>query len=213
MVPTSKPLALLIGALGLGLLAYASYLPSKALVAQVLLRLAWSEARASGASVRPWPSADTSPVARLRFDRLAVDQVILAGASGRTLAFAPGWVEGTMRPGQTGNVVLSGHRDTHFAWLAELVRGDPLELEAVDGSVRRYRVADIDVHHVSETWLLDRSAADRLVLLTCYPFDALNPGTPWRYVVTAYPEPASVSRLAPARYCSGSRRFKRSVLE
>lgn len=189
MGPTSRPLALLIGAVGLGLLVYAAYLPSKALVAQVLLRLAWSEARATGAPVRPWPWADTVSVARLRADRLAIDQVILAGASGRTLAFAPGWVDGTMRPGQPGNVVLSGHRDTHFDWLSDLVRGDRLALEAVDGPVRRYRVAELAVRHFSATWLLEPLAGDRLVLLTCYPFDAVSPGTPWRYVITAYPEP------------------------
>lgn len=189
MVLRTKPAAALIAAVGLSLLVYGLYLPSKALLAQVLLRLAWSEARATGAPVRPWPWADTRSVARLRIERLAVDQIVLAGASGRTLAFAPGWVDGTMRPGQPGNVVFSGHRDTHFEWLAELVSGDRLELEAVNGSVRSYRVADIDVQHASATWLLDPSAGDRLVLLTCYPFDAVNPGTPWRFVVLAFPEP------------------------
>lgn len=178
----------LIAALGLLLLGHAAYIPSKALAAQLLLQYAWTSTSHSGRPRRPWPWADTEPVARLRQPRLGVDQVVLAGASGRTLAFAPGWVDGTGRPGATGNVVLSGHRDTHFRWLAGLEIGDPLVLEAVDGSIRRYRVAATDVHHATATWLLEPTVADRLLLLTCFPFDAVDPGTPWRYVVTALPE-------------------------
>ena len=50
----------------------------------------------------------------------------LAGVSGRTLAFGPGHVDGTPLPGDPGNSVLSGHRDTHFAFLRELRSGDIL---------------------------------------------------------------------------------------
>jgi sortase A len=184
-----RRIALVIGGIGLGLLVHAAYIPSKAMLAQVLLRLAWSEGRASGTTVRPWPWADTASVARLQVGRLDVDQVVLAGASGRTLAFAPGWVNGTARPGRSGNVVLSGHRDTHFAWLAGLEIGDELRLVPVDGQARHYRVAGIEVRHASTGWLLDPAAGDRLLLTTCYPFDAIDPGTPWRYVITASPVP------------------------
>ena len=92
------------------------------------------------------------------------------------------------------------------------MRGDRLALEAVDGSVRRYRVADLAVRHASATWLLDASAGDRLVLLTCYPFDAVDPGTPWRYVITAYP--GSGQRGGSTRYTAvqGTGRADRSMV-
>jgi sortase A len=48
----------------------------------------------------------------------------------------------------------------------------------------RYRVREISVVDQSETRVLDAGAA-QLTLITCYPFDAIRPGTPLRYVVIA----------------------------
>lgn len=169
------------------LLGAAAWLPLKALLAQQLLERAWAAQRAGDSAARPWPWADTFPLARLRQPALGVDQIVLQGASGRTLAFGPGHVSVSMAPGRAGNVVIAGHRDTHFRWLRHLRPGDPLVLEARDGSQRRYRVAVTRVQHESATALVDPLAADRLQLVTCYPFDALDPGTPLRYVVTARP--------------------------
>ena len=68
------------------------------------------------------PGADMRPLARLRQPRLDVTQVVLDGASGRVLAFGPGHVTGSALPGVNGNIVISGHRDTHFRWLRDLHR-------------------------------------------------------------------------------------------
>jgi sortase A len=37
----------------------------------------------------------------------------------------------------------------------------------------------------SETRVMDPADAAELTLITCYPFDAIAPGTPLRYVVIA----------------------------
>lgn len=168
--------------------AHAAHIPLKAWIAQQLLNDAWSSRLADGVPVRPWPWADTVPVARLRMDRLAVDQIVLAGASGRVLAFGPGHVSGTAKPGDDGNTVISAHRDTHFRWLRVVEIGDLLTLQAPDGDSLGYRVASMAVHHASDGYLLDPRLGSRLTLITCYPFDALNPGTQRRYVVTAFPQ-------------------------
>lgn len=172
---------------GGGFVLAAAYIPVKAWLAQVLLEAAWERRRDGEAAARPWPWADTTPLARLRQPRLGVNQVVLQGASGRVLAFGPGHVGGSARPGQAGNVVISAHRDTHFRWLAGVRGGDELLLEMPDGRVRRYRVIDVAVRDEAEVGLLDPLEADRLRLVTCYPFDALLPGTPRRFVVTALP--------------------------
>lgn len=170
---------------GIAAVAWAGYIPAKAWLAQRLLERAWSQRLADGVTVRPWPWADTRPVARLQQSRLGVEQIVLAGSSGRVLAFGPGHVIGSAQPGQHGNVVLSGHRDTHFRWLAGLVRGDRLNLQDARGMQRAYRVTQLAVHHRDEGGLLDPTVGDQLRLVTCYPFDGVAPGTPWRYVVTA----------------------------
>lgn len=168
-------------------LGQALNIPAKAWLAQRLLERAWSRPATAGERPRPWPWADTRPVARLQQPRLGIDQVVLAGASGRVLAFGPGWVPGTVRPGRRGNVVVSGHRDTHFRWLAHLRANDALRVESTDGSRREYIVSTLAVHHATDRGLLDPYAGDQLQLVTCYPFDAVRPGTAWRFVVTALP--------------------------
>jgi sortase A len=168
-------------------LARGAYIPAKAWLAQLLLETAWERRLDGDADARPWPWADTRPIARLKQERLGIAQIVLAGASGRVLAFGPGHVTGTARPGESGNVVISGHRDTHFRWLAGLQAGDRLSLETDDGRRLRYEVAQTSVHHESDVGLLNPLDGDQLRLLTCYPFDAVAPGTPERFVVTALP--------------------------
>lgn len=173
--------------LGSAAILYSAYIPAKAWLAQRLLEQAWQRQQQAGVATRPWPWADTEPVARLHQTRLAVDQVVLAGASGRVLAFGPGHVTGTARPGSGGNSVISAHRDTHFRWLRDVVPGDMLGLETATGDRLVYRIATTAVHHESDLFLLDPAAGHRLTLITCYPFDAVDPGTVLRFVVTAFP--------------------------
>ena len=175
--------AVLLAATGLGAVGRALWIPAKAVLAQVLLERAWAEARRGGEAPRPWPWADTWPVARLTLPG-GEPLVVLAGASGRTLAFAPGHMDGSARPGEPGNVVIAGHRDTHFRALAALRPGDLLRLEAPDGGVRRYRVSGAAVVRYDDSAAL-AADGDRLTLVTCWPFEALHPGGPLRYVVSA----------------------------
>jgi sortase A len=183
-------ISLLAFVLGTGFLLHGAYIPAKAWVAQMLLDAAWDRRLAGAANGRPWPWADTMPLARLRQPRLGIDQIVLEGASGRVLAFGPGHIFGSARPGEAGNVVISGHRDTHFRWLARVRGGDELMLQTDDGRNRSYRVVQTSVHHESDIGLLDPLEGDQLRLLTCYPFDAVAPGTTQRYVVTALPSGA-----------------------
>ncbi len=181
--------------LGLGgwQLGAAGYIHAKAWLAQVLLSQAWAETlagaaadgRTGGALEKPWPWADTGPVARLRVPDLGVDEIVLAGASGRTLAFGPGHLDQTAMPGEVGHSVLSGHRDTHFAFLRDLAPAMKLEVQRTDGGWRSYQVRGSEVID-SRTAELSL-AADRpaLTLVTCWPFDAVEAGGPLRYAVYA----------------------------
>jgi sortase A len=165
----------------------AAWIPLKAQAAQLLLARAWSKASEGQPRARPWPWADTWPVARLRVPAHDVDLIVLAGSNGRTLAFAPGHVNGTALPGADGNCVLSGHRDTHFAVLRHVLPGEQMTLETAAGVVRTFRVTARHIVYDSDVEVLDDDGAVTLTLLTCYPFDSLVPGGPLRYVVRAEP--------------------------
>jgi sortase A len=162
----------------------AAWIPVKAEVAQVLLHRAWVQARRGAATAKPWPWADTWPVGRLRAPRYGVDEIVLAGASGSSLAFAPGHVDGSALPGHCGNCVIGGHRDTQFRFLSRLQRGDRLELEGADGAVQHFVVRDTQILHRNDTFVL-MEGEPQLTLITCYPFDAVVPGGPLRFVVWA----------------------------
>ena len=187
--PTPRTLTALIVCLlaitGLWQLGEGSWIYAKAGLAQHLLQRAWSRTLAGETGVKPWPWADTWPIARLIVPSQHIDQIVLEGAYGRTLAFGPGHVESAEPIGSAGTVILTGHRDTHFRFLQRLERNDVIELEAPTGIRQRYRVKETriaDSRSASIGIELDQS---QLALVTCYPFDSPMPGTLWRYVVIA----------------------------
>lgn len=184
-------LAVTIALLALALGAQPLYLHAKAALAQHLLQRAWHDGNGGQAAIAPWPWADTHPIARLRVPAHAIDQIVLAGDSGRVLAFGPGWAEASAAPGSSGTTVISAHRDTHFAFLRELAPGTSLALES-GGAERRFRVLGTEVVD-SRSTRIDTDAGDRLLLVTCWPFDAVDAGGPMRYVVTAVPDAAFAS--------------------
>jgi sortase A len=163
----------------------ALWIPVKAELAQLLLQRSWAQTLDGKKHVKPWPWADTWPLARLRMEQHGVDLIVLAGASGRTLAFGPGHLDGTPRPGQLGNVALSGHRDTHFRFLEGVVPGELLSLQSPDGVLQTYRVVARHIVYENDVYVLDDDGDAVLTLVTCYPFDAVVPGGPLRYVVRA----------------------------
>ena len=172
-------------ALGVALLAAGFWLPAKAELAQHLLNRAWDRTTDGDAAAKPWPWADTHPVARLTLPGGDEPITVLAGASGRTLAFAPALLDGSAAPGTHGVTVIAGHRDTHFRRLAALAIGDELSLERPDGSVYVYEVTDLDVVDSAHAELRLDADESIVVLVTCWPFEAVTPGGSWRYVVTA----------------------------
>jgi len=163
-------------------------------LARRLLSFAWSRSLATGSGVKPWPWADIWPVAQMEAPRHGTQLMVLAGASGRTLAFGPGHVDGTPLPGESGNAVISGHRDTHFAFLRDVRSGDLLVVHVPRGRVARYVVSGIEVVRNKDVRMLLDVGEDRLTLVTCYPFDSPVPGGPLRYVVVAKRIDVAVTR-------------------
>ena len=171
--------------LGFWQLGQGAYIPAKAWMAQELMQRAWQRGTEGEQQATPWPWADTWPVARLSAKSGEVELIVLEGGSGRTLAFGPGRLSASSLPGQRGNTVIAGHRDTHFSFLRDVDVGETLAIETVDGDKHLYKVIGVDVVDSRRGSLqLDTDDAF-LSLVTCYPFEADDPGTPLRFVVTA----------------------------
>jgi sortase A len=181
---------------GMQQMAGAGVIKAKAWLAPLLIEDAWHQTLLSdGTAVKPWPWADTWPVARLRAPAQDVDLLVLAGDSGNALAFGPGHTRASAQLGSSGLAVIGGHRDTHFAFLQQLRTGDALQLQLPSGELRRYRVRGARVVNADRESLPATGDSEQLLLVTCYPFDALRAGGPLRYTVSAVPQPQSSGRV------------------
>ena len=128
------------------------------------------------------PSAHP-PVARIEIPRLGVAAIVKEGADEKTLARAVGLVPGSARPGEIGNMVLAGHRDTFFRPLREIELHDRIRL-IVPPRTYEYRVESMRVVAPEETSVLASTGVEELTLVTCFPFRFVGP-SPERFIVRA----------------------------
>ncbi len=178
----------LLSALCLGLsvvlFGQSAWIFAKAQLAQVLLERAFSQSISSGVPVKAWGWADTWPVARLEISRIQASAIVLHGSSGEALAFGPALLNETSRIGERGTAVISAHRDTHFAFLKDVVAGDRISITRDDGLLFTYRVTGTSIADWNKSGIDRNASGFNLVLSTCYPFNAITPG-PLRYLVHA----------------------------
>ena len=111
--------------------------------------------------------------------------MIMEGIDRRTLQRAVGHFPGTELPGQEGNFVIAGHRDTFFRPLRNIRINDEIKLTTLHGSYR-YRVDSIKVTPPEDLSALDNSEDDSIMtLVTCFPFEFVG-NAPQRFVVRAH---------------------------
>jgi len=134
--------------------------------------------------MRQWQQQTTSEEAaskgpalsRISIPKIDLDAVIVEGTNRTSLALGPGHLLSTALPGEAGNAVIAGHRDTFFRHLAELAPGD-------DIFIRRHRK---DFHYVvfakrivdaADTSVLRTSSRSILTLITCFPITYIGPAS------------------------------------
>jgi sortase A len=144
----------------------------------------WSDVR-----VKEWKeslAADRrAPLALLRVPRLRIDVPVLEGTDDLTLNRGAGWIEGTARPGEAGNVGLSAHRDGFFRPLKDVAVGDEIVVETPRAS-SRYEVTWTKIVDPDDVSVLDPTGGAALTLVTCYPFYFVG-SAPQRFIVRAAP--------------------------
>lgn len=193
-----KPLRIFVALIlfaGASLSARAMYLHAKAELAGVLIHRAWNKTVADGKPHPPWPWADTYPVARLTIARIGYDEIVLEGATPRTLAFGPARLFSGAGLGEPGNLELAGHRTSWFQPLEAVEVGDQIQVQWFDSRKhelreRAYTVDEIRIVEPQEVTSLSPASDDALTLITCYPFGH-SPRAPQRFVVLASPAGAS----------------------
>ncbi len=172
------------------------WMKAKSVVGQVMLEHAWQRSLGTGLKTKAWPWVDTWPVAKLSVRNGGPSLVVLAGISGEAMAFGPGLVTASSATAAEGTMVIGGHRDSHLAFMKDLNTNDVVEVTTVDGHSQDYLVSNLYVADSEQESLMVRTDSHALVLVTCYPFNALQTGGPLRYVVVATPmtEPIALLR-------------------
>jgi sortase A len=159
----------------------------------------------SGTRQMPQPMPQLGDaVAKLIIPRLDAELYVVEGDGAGELRRGPGHMAGTPMPGQDGNCIIAGHRDTHFRVLKDIRKGDAIVLQTGDGRYI-YRVSGTQVVLPSNTASLKPTRDAELHLITCYPFYYLG-SAPERFVVQARLQEDSQSGDMQARRLASKQR-------
>ena len=137
-----------------------------------------------------------SAIGRLEIPRIGLSVVVLEGSDTGTLRLGIGRLRNSGMPGESGNVVLAGHRDTFFRSLREIRPGDQISLRTPQGTFP-YTVDWTTVVNPGDTSVLAPTGSPALTLVTCYPFYYIG-SAPQRFIVRALP-PGAASTAGPRR--------------
>jgi len=172
--------------IGVLALAYAAYLAVDAHMYQAAqlgqFELTRPALPAAAAPITAVP-ADGDSIGVIEIPRIGIAVVVVQGDSADILRRGVGHLADTALPGNIGNVVLAGHRDTFFRPLRDLRAGDAITLKTHQGDFD-YVVESTFVVTPADVWVLDATGGRTLTLITCYPFSYIGPA-PDRFVVRA----------------------------
>jgi sortase A len=157
----------------------------------------WSEKRVRAYREAVERDCD-APLAVLRIPRLELEVAVLEGTNDLVLDRAVGHIEGTARPGESGNIGIAGHRDGFFRGLKDIQRGDVIELATLEGT-ESYVVDDRSVVEPEAVTVLRPTSEPSITLVTCYPFYFVG-SAPQRFIVRGVRAPLR----ADARSASSS---------
>ncbi|MEY2193373.1 class D sortase [Neobacillus sp. BF23-41] len=126
-------------------------------------------------------------VGLLAIPKIKAELAIIEGTDPDDLEKGVGHYKGAYYPGDQGQIVLSGHRDTVFRKLGELEIGDSLKMEMPYGSYT-YEIIDTKIVKSDDTSIITlQNNKEELILTTCYPFSYIG-NAPKRYIIYAKPK-------------------------
>jgi sortase A len=118
---------------------------------------------------------------RLTVAKIGIDAIVVEGASRKDLSEGPGHMKQTAEPGETGNAVITGHRDTFFRHIHELTKGDQVQVQR-NGRNFIYEVTGKRIVMPEDISVINPTSDPELTLITCYPTYYIGPA-PKRLVV------------------------------
>jgi sortase A len=167
-----------VGLLSLG---YAAFVIIDAKAYQAIEMRRFEETREDVAPTRAL--ADGGSIGEIHIPRLGLAALVVQGDSETILQHAVGHIADTALPGESGNIVLAGHRDTFFRPLKRVRAGDAITLRTRAGDFE-YLVESTAVVRPGDVRVLEPTSRPTLTLITCFPFSYIGPA-PDRFIVRA----------------------------
>lgn len=121
--------------------------------------------------------------ARLEIPRIDMKVMVGQGADPALLELGAGWIPGTARPGETGNIGIAAHRDSFFRPLKDVRKDDVIRLTTPHHK-QEYRIEWTRIVNPTDVEVLDPTDEEALTLVTCYPFYFVG-SAPKRFIVRA----------------------------
>jgi len=168
-------------ALGVLALSYAGFVFADSHVYQALEMKKFKQA---GLLSEPHILAEGDVIGEIQVSRLELNAIVVQGDSPANLRRAVGHISTSALPGEHGNVVLAGHRDTFFRPLHDIRLGDEIKFTTPARSFE-YLVESIEVVAPNDIQVLEPSTGQELTFVTCFPFHFVGPA-PKRFVVRAH---------------------------
>ena len=163
---------------GFALLLYVASQYATMYAAQRRLTQQWQE---QNLQLPTHPAGLVTTLTRLTIPSIKLDAVVVEGVNRKNLLVGPGHLPETPEPGEHGNAVISGHRDTFFRHIHELKKGDYIMVER-SGRRFRYEVTGKQIVEPTDMAVVQATPDPQLTLLTCYPTYYIGPA-PQRLVV------------------------------
>jgi len=166
---------------GLLALGYAAYVVIDTKAYQAIEQKRFEQARQDAAAAPAL--VDGVSIGEIQIPRLELAAMVVQGDSAAILQRAVGHLADTALPGEPGNVVLAGHRDTFFRPLKRVRAGDAIMLKTRNGDFE-YLVESTAVVRPSDLQVIQPTNGRTLTLITCFPFSYVGPA-PDRFIVRA----------------------------
>jgi len=125
--------------LGLGLIGYVASQYWGMYHSQKQLEAQWEKQTTMAASpeVRKLPAEER--LTRVSIPKIGLDAIVVEGTNHKQLSIGPAHIKSTAFPGETGNSVITAHRDTFFRHIYELQKGDAIFVRR-NGEAFKYEV-------------------------------------------------------------------------
>ncbi|HLF01482.1 MAG TPA: class D sortase [Anaerolineales bacterium] len=118
------------------------------------------------------PTSEPQHATRISIPALGVEAPVVHGVEPDDLKLGVGHYEGSVNPGEKGNLALAGHNDAYgevFRDLIELQPGDEVTVYTAS-SKYRYLIRGSRLVEPDEVSVLEPTVGPTITLISCYPY-------------------------------------------